>query len=283
MAIPTFPMAWMFNVGVEVREASLSDVDHVIGALASAQHGIVTRAQLEAARLARGAIEHRLRSGRLTTVHRGIYAVGHSALSDHSRVQAALLIAPGSGASREAALAIHGLTPSMPAVIDVAVLGRAPRNRPTVRFHERQHVEWMTVKGLNVTTPRQTLIDLGWPEKPTDEALAKRLVKPREIDRPPTRSHLEREFLRVITQAGLPQPLVNHRLGPYLLDFYWPEQRLVVETDGATHRYRRARRSDAARDAQLQRVGVKVVRFETDEVTHKPLRLVASLTTELRT
>jgi hypothetical protein len=80
----------------------------------------------------------------------------------------------------------------MPAVIDVSVTGRAPRNRHGVRFHEIKHLEWTTVKGLRVTTPLQTLRDLGFPDRPTDEALAKRLVRPHEIDRPPTRSHLER-------------------------------------------------------------------------------------------
>ena len=276
----------MFNVGIGVLIGDGSDVVHVeraIRDLAGRQHGVVAREQVGGLGLGRSGIAYRLRTGHFTAIHRGIYAVGHTALSDLARVQAALLITPKSGASKDAAAAIHGLTPSMPAVIDVTVPGRAPRNRETVRFHERQHVEWMTVKGLKVTSPRQTLIDLGWPEKPTDEALARRLVRPHEIDRPPTRSHLEREFLRLVTQAGLPQPLVNHRLGPYLVDFYWPEQRLVVETDGATHHHKRARGRDADRDEALRREGVNVMRVSGDDLGRGPMRVVASLTTELRT
>jgi hypothetical protein len=52
----------------------------------------------------------------------------------------------------------------MPAVIDVSVTGRAPRNRNGVRFHEVKRIEWCTVKGLKVTTPLQTLKVLGFPD-----------------------------------------------------------------------------------------------------------------------
>ncbi len=48
----------------------------------------------------------------------------------------------------------------------------------------------------------------------------------------PTRSELERAFLRAVLKAGLPPPEVNRRVGPYVVDFAWPERRVVVETDG---------------------------------------------------
>jgi hypothetical protein len=272
-------------VGITVRERRNPDVlgpDERIAGLARGQHGIVTRRQLLAAGITGAAIDRRVKRGRLRRVHQGVYAVGHDALSDDARVQAAVLIA-GGGASDWTAAAVLGLTPSMPAVIDVTVPGRAPRNRPTVRFHERRQIEWTTVRGLKVTTALQTLGDLGFPDRPTDEALARRLVTPDEIERPPTRSHLEREFLRLITRAGLPQPLVNHRLGPDLVDFYWPEQRLVVETDGATHRHGSARRRDRERDRDLGARGVEVRRFDSREVTGRPFRVVATLTRDLQT
>jgi len=47
----------------------------------------------------------------------------------------------------------------------------------------------------------------------------------------PTRSELERAFLRAVLKAGLPPPEVNQRVGPYVVDFAWPERRVVVETD----------------------------------------------------
>ena len=263
-----------------------SDVVHVeraIRELAGRQHGVVTRAQISGLGLGRSGIAHRLRTGHFTAMHRGIYAVGHTALSDLARVQAALLITPDSGASQRGRRGDsrshplnarryrrHGPRPST----------EKPRNRPLPRTTARGMDDSAGPQGDDAASdPRGPRLPRPGHRRGAREAPC----PPHEIDRPPTRSHLEREFLRLITQAGLPQPLVNHRFGPYLLDFYWPEQRLIVETDGATHHHNRARRRDRQRDEALRRDGMKVVRFDTDEVTHRPLRLVASLTNELRT
>ena len=61
------------------------DVDHTdlaVARLATRQDGVVNRSQLAALGLSRRAIEHRLHTGRLIGVHRGVYAVGHTALTD---------------------------------------------------------------------------------------------------------------------------------------------------------------------------------------------------------
>jgi very-short-patch-repair endonuclease len=151
-----------------------------------------------------------------------------------------------------------------------------------VRFHVGTK-DWTTVRGLKVTTPLRTLEDLDFPDRLTDEALAKRLVHPRDVHRTPTRSGLERAMERLVKAAGLPQPLINHRLGPYLLDFYWPEHRLVVETDGRTHDHGAGKQRDAVRDGYLRGRGIRTRRFDSREVTSRPLRVVATLTRELQT
>jgi very-short-patch-repair endonuclease len=69
-----------------------------------------------------------------------------------------------------------------------------------------------------------------------------------------TKSHLEDAFLERASGA----PLVNHKIE---VDFYWPDQNLVVEIDGPGHERPRTRNEDAARDAALNAAGIKVVRI----------------------
>jgi very-short-patch-repair endonuclease len=55
------------------------------------------------------------------------------------------------------------------------------------------------------------------------------------------------------------------------VDFVWPAQRLVVETDGrAYHATRRAFEEDRRRDQQLALAGYRVLRFTWDQVTREP-------------
>src|SRR4051812_1339578 len=54
----------------------------------------------------------------------------------------------------------------------------------------------------------------------------------------------------------------QHPLGPYVLDFYAEEHRLVVEVDGGQH----TPEVDAERTAWLQAQGCRVIRFWNHEV-----------------
>ena len=85
----------------------------------------------------------------------------------------------------------------------------------------------------------------------------------------PTRSDLERAFLKAIRKARLPEPRVDHPVGRYTVDFYWPSHHLVVETDGTRyHEHDIARRRDRRKDAYLQLRGCTVVRVAEDDVAH---------------
>jgi len=53
----------------------------------------------------------------------------------------------------------------------------------------------------------------------------------------------------------------QHPLGPYTLDFYCAEARLVVETDGFQHGYPAQQKHDAKRDAFLASHGIVVKRI----------------------
>jgi very-short-patch-repair endonuclease len=87
----------------------------------------------------------------------------------------------------------------------------------------------------------------------------------------PTRSELERLFLRLCADHGLPEPEVNVPIGAHVVDFLWRAERLVAETDGsATHLTPVAFETDRARDVELAVAGFRVVRFTYRQVTREP-------------
>src|SRR5829696_9730805 len=74
-----------------------------------------------------------------------------------------------------------GLIPVLPAVLEFTVTGRAPRSRPGLTIHESARpAEIQHVRGFPVTAPLRALQDLGFPDRPTREALARRLVRPED-------------------------------------------------------------------------------------------------------
>src|SRR5688572_29399441 len=52
----------------------------------------------------------------------------------------------------------------------------------------------------------------------------------------------------------------QHRLGPFILDFYCPAARLVVELDGSVHGEERQQAWDARRTHELEVRGIRVLR-----------------------
>jgi very-short-patch-repair endonuclease len=98
----------------------------------------------------------------------------------------------------------------------------------------------------------------------------------------PTRSDLERDFLRLCRHARLPSPEVNVRVGPFLVDFLWRERRLVVETDGYIHhRGRVAFQDDRGRDLELRQLGYDVLRLSERQVDEEPSLVAETLSSIL--
>jgi very-short-patch-repair endonuclease len=262
-------------------------VDGVIARLAGRQDGIVTRGQLDAAGVSRDAIKHRLTSGRLIALYRGVYAVGHEAISDLGRIRAALYAAgPLAVASHLTAAFLHKLIPSLPLAVEVTLRAGNRRPRPDLRIHRSGDVETTRIDGIVVTTVRQTLEDLGWPERLVGEALARRLLRPEDVpadaDAAPTHSELERRMRRLCSQAHLPEPTCQYPIGPYRIDFAWPTHRLLVETDGySTHGHRQAFEADRARDAYLIAHGYTVLRFTWRQIERTPMIVAARLAAAL--
>jgi very-short-patch-repair endonuclease len=260
----------------------------VIARVAGGQHGVVSRAQLLALGISAKALDHRLKTGRLIAIHRGVYAAGHAGLSDHGRIRAGLLAAgPAAAASHDTGAYLDRLTPTLPAVIHVTTHAFARRSRPGLVIHQTTRpFAPRVIDGLAVTSTLRTLEDLGWPQKLVREALVRRLIRhedvPTERELAPTESELEEAMRRLCRLAGLPQPLFQPRIDPYRIDFAWPAHRLLVETDGyATHGHRQAFEDDRARDAHLTAQGYTVIRFTWRQLSREPMTVAARLAAAL--
>ena len=277
---------------VEHTSRAQRRTDEQIARVASRQGGVVHRRQLIALGLTAREIGHRIETGRLRVVYRGVYAVGHDAIPVRGRLCAALLLAPcPRGLSYRTATALHKLIPSMPPFIDVTVTTCRPRNRHDVVFHKATSLELTTVHGLPVTTVARTLQDLAAtrpePEVRTalNQAFVQRLITPDELHArtgpgagtlrrlaglAPTRSQLERRFLRALRDdSALPDPVTDHPIGRYIADFYWPDHGLIVETD--SRRYHGgpiAFTHDRVRDAELAIRDLVVIRVTDEQVDH---------------
>jgi very-short-patch-repair endonuclease len=89
---------------------------------------------------------------------------------------------------------------------------------------------------------------------------------------------LEGRFLALCRRHRLPRPVVNVRVGPFTVDFLWPQRRLVVEVDGwEAHRTRSAFEADRERDTQLKLLGYEVVRFTWRQVSERPAHVASTL------
>jgi len=58
----------------------------------------------------------------------------------------------------------------------------------------------------------------------------------------------------------------QHPVGPFILDFYCPARKLVIEMDGDVHEGDEQAEHDEARTNQLNAYGYRVIRFRNEEV-----------------
>ena len=58
----------------------------------------------------------------------------------------------------------------------------------------------------------------------------------------------------------------QHGIGRYIVDFYCAELNLVIEIDGDSHFSDEGKEKDIIRDAFMEALGIKVLRFTNEEV-----------------
>ena len=57
-------------------------------------------------------------------------------------------------------------------------------------------------------------------------------------------------------------------IGNFIVDFYCPKARLVIEVDGGQHYQEQGMARDAARDSYLSGLGLEVIRFYNRDVLY---------------
>jgi very-short-patch-repair endonuclease len=271
--------------------AEPANSDRVLAKIAARQHGVVSSAQLREQGIGHRSISRRVKADRLHRLHRGVYAVGHTRLTFEGRCMAAVLaLGDGTAASHRSAAGLWGMLPPHDGPVEVTVRGDGGRDkRKGIKVHRSSTLSagFVTLRnGIAVTKAARTLRDLyrTVPEsvyrRAVRRALDLRLISSAQLrsDEELSRSELERLFRSLFRRHRLPAPEVNARIGPYEVDFLWRDQRVIVETDSWRHHSDRcAFERDRARDARLQSLGFRVLRFTHRQLTGEQSAVLAAL------
>ena len=236
--------------------------------LADRQHGVVLSSQLRAGGVSDQTVRTLAGKGWLVAVRRGAWVVGRPPTSWQQVVAVGLLAGPSAALSHTTAARIHRFAP---------VVG-GPRPEISVRYPRNSRMDGvcvhrvrdlgprdvLEVRGVSVTTPARTLVDLAarlpGPLIATmfDEALIARALDAGEVgavlDRLPNRRGIA--HLRSLVESRLERPVADSRLearvvavleplAPFqvqhqvildgrvlVLDVAWPEARVALESDG---------------------------------------------------
>jgi len=273
--------------------------------LAARQHGVAGRRQLLKLGFTPKAIDFRVKCGRLHVIHRGVYAVGHRALTFKGELMAALLACgPGGLVSHRTATWLWDLRPSSSRRIELtAARSRVHITGVTLHRPRRLHPEDRATKdGFPVTSVARTLIDFASTAKKREVERAyeqaeriqvlDRYKLRQALDRGPnrpgtktirqviaehhpetihTKEEFERRFFEFCRTLGFPDPLFNASVEGYMVDAYWPDYALIVELDSWEHHGGRAAfEYDHLKKARLESRGYRVVPLTWKMLTRDP-------------
>jgi very-short-patch-repair endonuclease len=69
----------------------------------------------------------------------------------------------------------------------------------------------------------------------------------------------------------------QHPAGPYVLDFYCSERRLIIEIDGIAHNMGDRPERDEVRDSEFARSGLQILRIPAADVLRDPDEVAAAV------
>jgi very-short-patch-repair endonuclease len=284
------------------------------GLIAGEQHGCITLAQAQLCGLSVDGVYRRARDARWIRVLPEVYRLAGAPQTWEQKLWAALLwCGEHAVVSGPAASALWELPDSRRGPVEVTHPGsKRSRKGVVVRRMHLDPTEMTAVRGIRVTTPARTLLDLAvrLADRALDAAvhhcLHHRLVTRADLAaildrRPagtgsaklrkafeaydvgaPAASPLEARIAHRLRFSGLPAPVRQHEVRVAgrrrFLDFAWPEVRVALEADSYRwHSSRGAWESDRARLRDLRRAGWTIVHATQDDVEGGFDRLAADL------
>jgi hypothetical protein len=263
------------------------------------QSGVAGLRQLRALGFTKDDVAGMVGRRELWRVRRGVYADARSPMTPRGHLFAASLTFAAEADtffSHRTAAALLGLRELSVRGLELTIVADRTPRRPPLRIHRVSQApapeEIVMRDGVRVSSAHRMLVELAAHET-SDElnrlitaAARKRLIDPQRLERtlanhagaprigvlraalaayrptPADKSGFERDFAEwLTTDPAIPPPQRNVYLGGWELDFYWPDQRVVAETDGERYHMLPAdRERDYRKDAWLQRHKIAVLR-----------------------
>ena len=312
--------AFRFAALAALRSGVKPEIMHEVATVAASQHGALSVSQARELGLRRKAMYRAIELGLLTRVHSGVLVIAGAPDTWMRRLQIGLLALGGDGwISHRSAARLHGLDRFRGDDLDFTVLRGRRGARGVRRLHTTDNVgplDVVMVNGLRCTSATRTIIDLAYIGTPESQlgpaidsavrlglsaptALARRLSQLRGRGRRGARrldallldsggeTVLERAFLRLMRQAGLPRPatqVVRRRGGEHVarVDFLFESYRIVVEVSGQHgHASPTERARDAQRRNELIDLGYRTYEYTWSDVNGRPDHVVATMRTRL--
>ncbi len=272
-------------------QSAPGDLDREIVRLGGGRHGVFALAEAASLGLTKQKAARRVAGGRLWRLHTGVYSIvpPHLLRAEGRWLAAVLACGPGAVLSHTHAAALWELRHRPSGLIHVTIPRRSGRRkRPGITLHRSSTLlpSHTTVRrSIPVTQPARTLSDLRPIITPDDWELTRSRALDHHYDlgalgdgAVPSFSELEDRLERLCRRHSLPSPRAQQQIGPYTVDFLWPDQRLVVEMDDfGTHGTRSAFESDRERDAWLTVRGYRVIRITWRQLADAPLPVAGTL------
>ena len=290
--------------------------------VAAYQDGAVSQQQLDEAGISKLEKRHMISQGWLVKVAPRAFIVAGSPDTHRRRLHVGLLsLGERSWVSYEAAASLHQFDRSNEDTIEFTVDRSARSGSSLLAIHTTHRlpaIDLVVVDGFRTMSATRTILDLAHArcrpsrvEAAIDSAVRLGLSSPKVLELRLTtlrgsgrwgcrlvdslvedsggHTMLERRFLELVREAGLPRPLtqiIHRKDGRHIarVDFLFEEFNVVVEVSGQIgHSTPSERARDAQRRNELQDVGRKVFEYTWEDVTQQPAMVKHTLRSRLLT